>query len=116
MKTNKPLTSNKTEAPDTQEATVERRRIGKVVHDERGNARLEWVDVTGKPGFDRETLTLKDVPLSIQQEDADTFNPYERKPIDKPLAQRTAKRDLRKLSEWIKATRAAEEKKARGED
>ena len=86
------------------------------MHDERGNGKLEWVDVTDKQGFDRETLTLKDMPLSIEQDNADTFNPYERKPIDKPLAQRTAKRDLRKLSEWIKATRAAEEKKARGED
>ena len=47
--------------------------------------------------------------------DEDSFNPYERTPVE-PNTSRPVKRDLRKLSEWIKTMRAVEEKKTRGED
>lgn len=105
---------NKTN-PRTDKTGAERRLISRVVHDERGNGTLEWVDVTDQHGFELDALTLQDGPLSVKQ-DVDTFNPYERTPVDKSKEQRPVKRDLRKLSEWIKATRAVEEKKSRGED
>ena len=41
----------------------------------------------------------------------DTFNPYTRVPTEHAPS---AKRDLRKLSEWIKMMRALEEKKKSG--
>jgi len=102
--------------PRTVETSADRRRVGRIVRDERGNGVLEWVDVTEKQGFDHEPLSLQDSPLSIQQE-AESFNPYERRPTSKPAnGERPVKRDLRKLSEWIKTMRAVEEKKIRGED
>jgi hypothetical protein len=108
--------SNKTDPwtePRPEETTAEKRRVGRVVHDERGNGSVEWVDVPNE--YVRDTLRLLDAPLSVQQ-DEDTFNPYDRKPAEKSKDARPVKRDLRKLSEWIKTMRAVEEKKARGED
>jgi hypothetical protein len=103
--------------PRTNETTAERRRVGRIVHDERGNGQVEWVDVTERRGFELDDTLELEGPLSIQQDVVDSFNPYERMPLSKPKNEpRPVKRDLRKLSEWIKATRAVEEKKLRGED
>jgi hypothetical protein len=103
--------------PRTNETTAERRRVGRIVHDERGNGLVEWVDVTERRGFELDDTLELEGPLSIQQDVVDSFNPYERMPLSKPKNEpRPVKRDLRKLSEWIKATRAVEEKKLRGED
>jgi hypothetical protein len=52
-------------------------------------------------------------PLSIAKQDA--FNPYQRSVPDEPT-QGSARRDLRKLSKWIKLMRELEEKKALDKD
>ena len=82
----------------------ERRRIGTVVHDDRGNASVEWraaptdherpvLEVLGEDG-----LTLKTEEVS--------FDPYARnRPFRTGVGRRT---DLRKLSEWIKKMRELE--------
>ena len=43
----------------------------------------------------------------------DTFDPYTRVPTEHAAS---SKRDLRKLSEWIKMMKALEERKKRGEE
>ena len=43
----------------------------------------------------------------------DTFDPYSRLPTERAGS---SKRDLRKLSEWIKMMKALEERKKRGEE
>src|SRR5690606_14715126 len=92
-------------------STAERRRLGRVVHDDRGNARVEWWDVPAD--HPRPVLEVRD--LSIESE-GDPCNPYALPP--RPVRRRGSgrPRDLRKLSEWIKLVRAMEEKKQRGED
>ncbi len=99
----------------------ERRRIGEVVHDERGNARVEWRDAP--PDYERPRLEIEDAGathrrLAILNDGraGDPTNPYNRsadaKRAGSPPPQ---KRDLRKLSEWIKMMRELEERRARGE-
>jgi hypothetical protein len=96
--------------PRTHETTVERRRFGRIVHDERGNGSVQWYEVEAKKGFQRDTLSIEGAPLAIEQK-VDTFNPYERAPGDQRPDKKPVKRDLRKLSEWIKTMRAVEENK-----
>jgi hypothetical protein len=100
------------------EPTGERRRVGRVVHDDRGNGRVEWHDAPAD--FERPKLELEDPGttvkrLAILKEGADDpCNPY-----STGASARNApppKRDLRKLSEWIKMMREMEERKARGEE
>ena len=99
----------------------ERRRIGTVVHDERGNASVNWRDAPADLAVERPPLEVLDNPgLTLKPEDI--YNPYSRgKPRDgmrggpRP-ASRGARTDLRKLSEWIKMMRELEERKRRGED
>jgi hypothetical protein len=100
--------------------TAERRRLGHIVHDDRGSASLEWRDAPEdyeRPAFRIEGTGVRD-ELAVKNED--TFNPYDRTPDTATTlggnSGRRAKRDLRKLSEWVKMMRAMEERKKRGED
>jgi hypothetical protein len=98
--------------------TIERRRIGRIVHDDRDTASVEWVNAPAD---------YKRVPLSIEttlpprgdaKRIAGGYNPYETISPTKNTAtkdKRPANRDLRKLSEWIKQMRAIEERKKRGD-
>jgi len=97
--------------------------MGRIVHDERGAASLEWRDAPDdyeRPVFRIEGTGVKE-PLSVRNDDS--FNPYDRTP-DKstPIAGRMpnkssgGKRDLRKLGEWMKLMREMEERKKRGDD
>lgn len=104
MKLNKTNTPARIE-PRTLETTAERRRLS--------NGSVEWADV--KRDVRRGTQRAFDAPLSVQQ-DEDTFNPYDRRPAEKSKTGRPVKTDLRKLSEWIKALRAIEAKKALRDD
>jgi hypothetical protein len=119
------LDSQRKQQPPKQEpdesAASERRRIGEVVHDERGNARVEWRDAP--PDYERPVLQIEDAGttqrrLAILNDGraGDPTNPYNRsadaKRAGNPPPQ---KRDLRKLSEWIKMMREMEERRARGE-
>jgi hypothetical protein len=88
------------------------------VHDERGNATLEWVEAPPADS-ERTTLSLEETQPAYKPEQG--YNPYEKnvraskKPTEEPPP-RPAKRDLRKLSEWIKQMRELEERRRRGED
>lgn len=83
------------------------------MHDDRGNGAIQWVDA-GK-NHKRDTLGFGDAPFAVNEEQS--FNPYEHAPTDRGgNGAKPVKRDLRKLSEWIKTLRAVEANKSRGED
>ena len=102
---------------DDLSASAERRRLGRIVHDDRGSASVEWHDAPDdyeRPVFRIEGTGVKD-DLALKREDK--FNPYDRVPGTSTAApMKRGKRDLRKLSEWVKMMRAMEERKKRGED
>jgi hypothetical protein len=99
-----------------------RRRASQIVHDERGNARVEWIDAgyAGVP-LERAPLSIETTPgrgdvakLSVERVRAKGFDPYARVggahvPEPKKPA---GKRDLRKLGEWIKLKRELDERKS----
>jgi hypothetical protein len=83
---------------------AERRRIAKVVHDDRGNASVRWRNAPAN--YQRPVLKiLGDAELTLASDE--TYDPYARaKPrTDSGNGRRT---DLRKLSEWIKQMRELE--------
>jgi hypothetical protein len=102
-----------------------RRRASQIVHDERGNARVEWIDAgyAGVP-LERAPLSIEQSPargenakLAVERTRAKGFDPYARiggahvpEPKKPPV-----KRDLRKLGEWIKLKRELEARKTSGE-
>jgi hypothetical protein len=97
--------------------TGERRRLGRIVHDDRGNASVEWEDAP--PDYERPVLEIEGQAtstggLSIKPDE--TFDPYARTRTNDRKSGNTTRTDLRKLSEWIKLTRELEEKKNRGGD
>lgn len=102
-----------------------RRRASQIVHDERGNARVEWIDA-GYTGveLERAPLTIESTPargenarLSVERVRSSGFDPYARiGGAHVPASKKPAgKRDLRKLGEWIKLKRELEARKAAGE-
>ncbi len=94
---------------------LERRRIGRVVHDERGNASVEWVKAPDDG--DRVPLSVEDNDPAYRPERG--YDPYQKAAkarLGGEPPERPAKRDLRKLSEWIKQMRDLEARKQRGED
>ena len=93
----------------------ERRRIGRIVHDDRGNASVDWLDAPAD--YRREVLEIardEGPKLSIQQAPR-AFNPYERATLAEPRRGAAPRKDLKKLSEWIKMMRELEERKRRGD-
>jgi hypothetical protein len=106
---------------------VNRRRVSQIVHDERGNARVEWIDA-GRAGvpLEREPLSIEPTPargehgkLAVERKRPGGFDPYARvgtAGVREPAKPATpAKRDLRRLGEWIKLKRELEAKKESGE-
>jgi hypothetical protein len=103
-----------------------RRRVSQIVHDDRGNARVEWIDAgfAGEP-LERAPLSVESTPargqngkLTIERKRAGGFDPYARVgaahiPVEPKKPQ--GKRDLRKLGEWIKLKRELEARKEDGE-
>jgi len=92
---------------------AERRRIGTVVHDDRGNASVSWRDAPAD--YERPVLEVLGNPgLSIKNDE--TYDPYARRASRNNGG--STRTDLRKLSEWIKLMRELEERKRRegGED
>lgn len=110
---------------------TERRRIGTVVHDDRGNASVSWRDAP--VDFERPVFEVAGEPgLSIKSDE--TYDPYARRRERDPHVDRTerataakggrsaapgaagnsTRTDLRKLSEWIKMMRELEERKRNG--
>ena len=105
----------------------DRRRIGRVVHDDRGNAVVQWEEAP--PDYERPVLEIESsgrrpgLPHrlgahSLSLDDAPSFDPYsssralERKPPQQQRTGSTSRTDLRKLSEWIKMMRELEQRKA----
>ena len=102
-----------------------RRRASQIVHDERGNARVEWIDAgyAGEP-LERAPLSIQDTPargdaakLSVERKRSSGFDPYARVGAAHAREQKKApgKRDLKKLGEWIKLKRELEARKDSGE-
>jgi len=112
--------------PDSEENSQSyRRRLSRIVHDDRGNARVEWYDAPSdydRPKFEIESATgtyrRLEVPEGLSLEAKNNFDPYaSSRPVQsnpsKPGS--TTRTDLRKLSEWIKLKRELEERKLRGD-
>jgi hypothetical protein len=89
---------------------VERRRRGTVVHDERGNASVEWRDA---PADQKRPVleVLGEDGLTLKSDEA-SYDPYARTRPGKGGGGRRT--DPRKLSEWIKQMRDLEERKRNG--
>lgn len=102
-----------------------RRRVSQIVHDDRGNARVEWIEAgfAGQP-LERAPLTIENTPargqhgkLTVERGRSGGFDPYQRvgaAGIPEPKKP-AGKRDLRKLGEWIKLKRELEARKDSGE-
>jgi hypothetical protein len=103
-----------------------RRRASQIVHDERGNARVEWIDA-GRAGvpLERAPLAVEPSPsrgdtakLSVERTRANGFDPYARVGAAHIPAPKKGpvKRDLRKLGEWMKLKRELVARKHSGDD
>ena len=109
---NEPTRKSRRVPPD-ENPQPQRRRIGTVVHDDRGNASVSWRNAP--KDLERPVLEVLGEPgLSIKSEDS--FDPYARRPGTRRSAGTAARTDLRKLSEHIKKMRELEARKRRGED
>jgi hypothetical protein len=111
--------------------SFETRRVGRIVHDDRGAASVEWREAP--PGHERQKFEIEDTNgsgredpklrggLTLEVRNDDTFNPYDRSPDTfggrpgTPAGPKGGKRDLKKLSEWVKLMRAMEERKKNGD-
>ena len=104
--------------PDPLASTSERRRIGRIVRDDRDTASVEWVDAPAD--YERIPLSIEGtLPPGVKRAPGGGYNPYETiAPVTGSGAvdKRPAQRDLRKLSAWIKQMRELEERKKRGDD
>lgn len=89
-----------------------------MVHDDRGGASIEWNDAPDD--YDRPVLELEDTRLprgKLVLRNDDSFNPYERTPDSTGVTKKPGgKRDLKKLSEWLKLMREMEERKKKGDE
>jgi hypothetical protein len=103
-----------------------RRRLGKIVHDHKGTAHVEWHDAPAdhvRQVFEIEGARtapsgtgrgLDTGSLAVNSEDS--HNPYTRIPeADRPRGP-NGRTDLRKLGAWIKMMRNLEEAKKRKDD
>jgi hypothetical protein len=128
--------NGKWNAPDEDQqdhgSNLERRRIGQIVHDDRGSASVEWRDAPLDQ--ERQKFEIEDTRgsgrgdsklrggLKLEVRNDDTFNPYDRSPDSfagkpgMPSGPKGGKRDLKKLSEWLKLMRAMEERKKNGDE
>jgi hypothetical protein len=114
----------KPSAPDAL-GTTGKRRVAKIVHDDRGAASVEWH--AAPEDYERPVLELEKPTITREPKFRDgidvlhikhdtTFNPYENQPGGRKSQGGGARRDLRKLSEHIKLLRELEERKKRGEE
>ena len=107
--------SSKRKLAPAEPAPSERRRIGTVIHDDRGNASVTWRDAPAD--LERPVLeVLGDPALSIKNEES--FDPYARRDArpTRESGRSGTRTDLRKLSEWIKMMRELEERKKNSGD
>ena len=107
---------------DKTQHAANRRRASQIVHDERGNARVEWIDAgyAGVP-LERAPLSIEQTPgrgtnarMTVERTRAGGFDPYARvgaAHIPEPKKPQ-GKRDLKKLGEWIKLKRELDARKS----
>jgi hypothetical protein len=103
---------------DKAQHATNRRRASQIVHDDRGNARVEWIDA----GYAGAPLSIESTPsrgdssrLSVERTRAGGFDPYARvgaAHIPEPKKKPQGKRDLKKLGEWIKLKRELDARKS----
>jgi hypothetical protein len=110
---------------DNSPPAANRRRASQIVHDDRGNARVEWIDA-GRAGvpLERAPLSVEPTPprgdaakLTVERKRSGGFDPYQRigaAHIPEPKKAQP-KRDLRKLGEWIKLKRELDERRTQGD-
>jgi len=108
---------------DKAQHATNRRRASQIVHDDRGNARVEWIDAgyAGVP-LERAPLSIEPTPargdsakLTVERTRAGGFDPYARvgaAHIPEAKKKPQGKRDLRALGEWIKLKRELEARKS----
>jgi hypothetical protein len=89
---------------------IERRRIGRIVHDDRGNASVDWRNAPSD--HERQIFEIEEEPgvLSLKKAPR-TFDPYASATLPERQKTMAPRKDLRKLSEWIKMMRELEERK-----
>jgi hypothetical protein len=99
----------------TATTSTERRRIGRIVHDDRGNKTVDWHDAPAD--YKRTVLEVEAESLGLATQKAPrTFDPYAcATPVETTKKNTGPRKDLRKLSEWIKMMRELEERKLKGE-
>lgn len=111
------VSRKKSFAPEQPDATdsAERRRVARIVHDDRGNASVKWHDAPSD--YKRQVLELEDEPKGgwSLAKTPRSFDPYSRHNLPEPKKAGGPRTDLRKLSEWIKMMRELEERKAKDE-
>ena len=108
---------NRTREGNSGGGEANRRRLGVIVHDDRGMASVEWHDAPDGT-IERPVLEILGNPkLELKDEDT-SYDPYSRHTATYPKTGpgNTTRTDLRKLSEWIKQKREIEARKARGDD
>lgn len=104
-----PVRHNAPEAP-------ERRRVGRIVHDDRGNASVNWHDAPAN--YRRQVFEIESeehdrgLQLQTKPRSCDPYASADPREPKKPAAPK----DLRKLGEWIKMMRELEERKRKGEE
>ena len=91
---------------------VERRRVSTVVHDDRGNASVEWREAPANQ--ERRVLELLGEDGLALKSDEVSYDPYARSGTRRRGG--GARTDLRKLSEWIKFMRELEERKRNSQE
>jgi hypothetical protein len=106
--------NSKKRPEDNGKPETERRRIGVVVHDDRGNASVAWRDAPAED--ERQVLEVLGEPKLTIKTEEECFDPYARRQPGNSAggSTRTASRkptDLRRLSEWIKMMRELEARK-----
>ena len=80
------------------------------MHDDRGNAKVEWENAPAD---------YQRVVLEVQEDDSGggSGNPYaQNEPRERTSTGNTTRTDLRKLSEWIKKMRELEERRRYKDD
>ena len=93
--------------PEEAPPPSERRRVGTVVHDERGNASVEWR--AAPTDQERPVLELLGEDGLALKSDEVSYDPYARSGTHRRGG--GTRTDLRKLSEWIKFMRELEARK-----